>query len=58
MHRLDRDTSGVLVFAKSSEAKGNLKLQWKGVKKKYVAVVRGILTENEDYFELKSNQYF
>ncbi|MBE7445645.1 MAG: RluA family pseudouridine synthase [Planctomycetia bacterium] len=45
VHRLDRDTSGVLVFAKSFEAKENLKLQWKGVKKKYVAVVHGILPE-------------
>ena len=45
VHRLDRDTSGVLVFAKSFEAKENLKLQWKNVKKKYVAVVHGILTE-------------
>ena len=45
VHRLDRDTSGVLVFAKSFEAKENLKLQWKNVKKKYLAVVHGILTE-------------
>lgn len=60
VHRLDRDTSGVLIFAKSFEAKENLKLQWKNVKKKYVAVVHGILAEksgtitsylaeNEDY---------
>jgi len=60
VHRLDRDTSGVLVFAKSFEAKENLKLQWKNVKKKYLAVVHGILpeksgtitsylAENEDY---------
>ncbi len=45
VHRLDRDTSGVLVFAKSPEAKENLKLQWKNVKKKYLAVVHGILAE-------------
>lgn len=67
VHRLDRDTSGVLVFAKSAEAKETLKLQWKHVQKKYVAVVHGILTEksgtitsylaeNEDYevFSVKS----
>ena len=36
---------GVLVFAKSFEAKENLKLQWKSVKKIYVAVVHGILKE-------------
>ncbi|MCX5813044.1 MAG: RluA family pseudouridine synthase [Proteobacteria bacterium] len=45
VHRLDRDTSGVLVFAKSYEAKENLKQQWKSVEKKYLAVVHGILTE-------------
>ncbi|BBO16736.1 RluA family pseudouridine synthase [Candidatus Brocadia pituitae] len=60
VHRLDRDTSGVLIFAKSIEAKENLKLQWKNVRKKYVAVVHGVLkekngtittylAENEDY---------
>lgn len=48
VHRLDRDTSGVLVFAKSPEAKESLKLQWKGVKKKYVAVVHGILAKKTD----------
>ncbi len=69
VHRLDRDTSGVLVFAKSFEAKENLKLQWKNVKKKYIAVVHGILTEksgiitsylteNEDYevFSVKDSR--
>ena len=45
VHRLDRDTSGVLVFAKSERAWQSLKGQWGTVKKKYVAVVHGILTE-------------
>ncbi len=60
VHRLDRETSGVLVFAKSLKAKENLKQQWEDVEKKYVAVVHGILkeksgtitsylAENEDY---------
>jgi 23S rRNA pseudouridine1911/1915/1917 synthase len=60
VHRLDRDTSGVLVFAKSEQAWQSLKRQWGTVKKKYLAVVHGILTEksgtitsylseNEDY---------
>ncbi|KKO20180.1 MAG: pseudouridine synthase [Candidatus Brocadia fulgida] len=69
VHRLDRDTSGVLLFAKSAEAKENLKLQWKAVRKKYVAVVHGILieksgtitsylTENDDYevFSVQSSR--
>jgi tRNA pseudouridine32 synthase/23S rRNA pseudouridine746 synthase/23S rRNA pseudouridine1911/1915/1917 synthase len=60
VHRLDRDTSGVLVFAKSFDACETLKVQWKDVKKKYIAMIHGILkkksgmitsylTENEKY---------
>lgn len=45
VHRLDRDTSGVLVFAKSFKAMDNLKRQWESVTKKYLAVVHGVLTE-------------
>jgi RluA family pseudouridine synthase len=45
VHRLDRDTSGVMVFAKSFDAKENLKQQWGSVKKAYLAVVHGVLAE-------------
>lgn len=41
VHRLDRDTSGVLIFAKSEEAMLRLKAQWKQTEKKYLAVVHG-----------------
>lgn len=41
VHRLDRDTSGVLVFAKSEEAKFRLQARWKQTEKKYLAVVHG-----------------
>lgn len=41
VHRLDRETSGVLVFAKSAEAKLSLQNQWKTTDKKYLAVVHG-----------------
>ncbi len=41
VHRLDRDTSGVLIFAKSEEAMLRLKAQWKETEKKYLAVVHG-----------------
>ena len=47
VHRLDRDTSGVLVFAKSEEAKRFLQEEWQGFQKKYYAVVRGTLPEKE-----------
>jgi len=41
VHRLDRDTSGLLVFAKSEEAKLCLQNRWEDTKKKYLAVVHG-----------------
>jgi RluA family pseudouridine synthase len=41
VHRLDRETSGVLVFAKNEEAKLRLQGQWQETEKKYLAVVYG-----------------
>ncbi len=41
VHRLDRDTSGILVFAKNVEAKVRLQSEWEETKKKYLAVVHG-----------------
>src|SRR5258705_2675149 len=41
VHRLDRETSGILIFAKNVEAKFRLQDQWKANKKKYLAVVHG-----------------
>jgi RluA family pseudouridine synthase len=41
VHRLDRETSGILIFAKSEEAKYFLQSHWKETKKKYLAVVHG-----------------
>ena len=41
MHRLDRETSGILVFAKNEAAKFRLQSQWQDTKKKYLAVVYG-----------------
>jgi len=47
VHRLDRDTSGVLVFAKTEQVKRFLQDYWKEFTKKYVAVVHGKLPEKE-----------
>ncbi|MFT5126033.1 MAG: RluA family pseudouridine synthase [Kiritimatiellia bacterium] len=47
VHRLDRDTSGVLVFAKSYEAKKYLQDEWSGFQKTYIAVVHGAPPEEE-----------
>jgi RluA family pseudouridine synthase len=41
VHRLDRDTSGVLLFAKSDAAKFRLQSEWPSTRKKYFAVVHG-----------------
>ncbi len=47
VHRLDRDTSGVMVFAKSEKNKRYLQDEWKNFSKKYYAVVHGNLVEKE-----------
>lgn len=43
VHRLDRDTSGLMMFAKTVEAKEAMQYNWKNMVKerKYVAVVEG-----------------
>jgi RluA family pseudouridine synthase len=48
VHRLDRETSGVLVFAKSEEAKFRLQSQWQDTEKKYLAVVHGRCEKREE----------
>ncbi len=45
VHRLDRDTSGLLVFAKNEESQRKLQENWKRVDKRYAAIVEGILKE-------------
>ena len=47
VHRLDRDTSGIIVFAKNENAKRYLQEEWHGFKKMYYAVVHGTLPEKE-----------
>ena len=60
VHRLDRDASGILIFAKSAQAKQALQEQWHEATKIYLAVVHGHfdkpsgtisshLTENKEY---------
>ncbi|MFZ5797727.1 MAG: RluA family pseudouridine synthase [Desulfobulbaceae bacterium] len=45
VHRLDRDTSGLLVFAKNEKAKRALQERWPETDKKYAAIVEGIPRE-------------
>lgn len=48
VHRLDKDTSGILIIAKNDKAHINISEQIKNheVKKTYIALVRGIVREN------------
>ncbi len=48
VHRLDRDTSGLIVFAKTDRAKNFLQEEWQGFEKKYFAVVCGVSLKKED----------
>jgi len=49
VHRIDKDTSGILIIAKNDKAHLNISEQIKNhqVKKTYIALVRGIVKENE-----------
>ena len=49
VHRLDKDTSGIIIVAKNDKAHINLSEQIKNheIKKTYIALVRGIVKEKE-----------
>ena len=49
VHRIDKDTSGILIVAKNDKAHINLSEQIKNheVQKTYIALVRGMVKENE-----------
>ncbi len=49
VHRIDKDTSGLLVIAKTPEAKTNLGMQFfnKTTQRKYVALVWGVMEKDE-----------
>ena len=47
VHRLDKDTSGIIVFAKTEKAQQYLQDEWDKFTKKYYAVVYGNLKEKE-----------
>lgn len=50
VHRLDRDTSGIILFAKTPKAKRYLQDNWHDFEKTYYAVVHGSLPEKEGLF--------
>ncbi len=47
VHRLDRETSGLIVFAKNEAVKRRLQENWNDVEKQYLAVVEGVPKDNE-----------
>ncbi|MFD1416570.1 RluA family pseudouridine synthase [Oceanobacillus jeddahense] len=51
VHRLDKETSGVMVFAKSEEVKRKLQNNWKNIVKErtYVALVEGRVQKEKGY---------
>jgi 23S rRNA pseudouridine1911/1915/1917 synthase len=51
VHRLDRETSGLIVFAKDEAAKRRLQKDWNTAEKRYYAVVEGVPKEPEGRIE-------
>ena len=56
VHRLDRETSGLMVFAKTPQAKETLQTGWDKAEKRYEAVVEGRLPADEGSFESDLNE--
>ena len=48
VHRLDKDTSGLVLFAKSELVKRKLQDNWVNVKRYYYAIVNGIIDKDKD----------
>lgn len=53
VHRLDRDTSGLLIVAREDRAHRALAAQFEArtVKKEYLAIVSGVMSRDSDYIE-------
>jgi len=62
VHRLDRDTSGVMIFAKTEEMQQKLQSDWSNlvIERKYIAIVEGRVEKSEDTIEsyLRENSVF
>jgi len=51
VHRLDKDTSGLVLFAKTEDIKYKLQDNWDNTKRYYYAIVNGIVTNEKDTIE-------
>jgi len=56
VHRLDRETSGLLVFAKNEAVKKKLQDDWEHAEKKYYAIVEGVPKKREGKIESYLNE--
>jgi 23S rRNA pseudouridine1911/1915/1917 synthase len=58
VHRLDREVSGIMIFAKNFQIKESLQRNWTSTNKIYYAVVEGVPPEKEGKIEswLKENK--
>ncbi len=48
VHRLDKDTSGLVIFAKNQDTKNELQNNWDKVKREYIAIVEGKVPKQKD----------
>ena len=61
IHRLDKETSGLVVFAKNRDSKIKLQNVWKDTKREYLALLEGNVKENSStlklYLDEDANHY-
>ena len=48
IHRLDKDTSGIVLFAKNYDTKTKLQANWEKTTRKYIAIVEGKVKKQSD----------
>ena len=54
VHRLDKDTSGIILFAKNEEVKRKLQRDWDKTIRKYIALVEGNGRKNQIRVHMES----
>ena len=47
VHRLDRETSGLMLFARNASVQAALQHDWKNVTKRYLAIVEGLIAHSQ-----------
>lgn len=48
VHRLDKDTSGLVIFAKTEQKKRKLQYNWENTKREYYCIVQGKMPKKND----------